>query len=356
MKSRYIGIIILVVIIIVGTVVYLGGNTRSQVTLKGYVGGEKIGFLKDKEVQKILNKQYGIDLNYTKAGSIEMVKEDPGDNNFLFPSSQTALEIFKEEKGQHLVKSENIFNSPLVIYSWDIVVDALLRLGIVEQVNNSYYIVDFPRLIDLIIENQKWSDIGLSELYGSIVIFSTDPTKSNSGNMFAGLLANILNNGEVVTETTVQKVLPTIQSFFKRLGYLEHSSSDLFEQYLRTGVGAKPMIVGYENQIVEFAADNPDTWASVKERMRILYPIPTVWSAHPVIALDKHGTDLITALENPTLQQIAWEKHGFRTGLIGVQNDPRVLDIVGIPEHIDKVIPMPHPTVMQMIIDALEEN
>jgi hypothetical protein len=357
MKNKLIGIILLLVIIL-GAVAYRLLGTSSAITLKGYIGGEKQAFLADEKVQEILRKRYQIELDYTKAGSIEMVKEAHGDDiDFLWPSSQVALELFKMGQQSRLVKDEVIFSSPIVLYSWDIVTDALMHAGIVEKINETYYIVDFPKLINLVIEGKTWADIGLDELYGKISIISTDPTKSNSGNMFSGLLANMLyGQGDVVTEQSIDTVLPTIQTLFARLGFMEHSSSDLFEAYLTKGVGDKPIIVGYESQIVEFSLEHEKLWPRVKEKVRILYPRPTVWSSHPLILLKQHEKDLIKALQDEDIQRLAWERHGFRTGLIGVQNDPKVLDIAGIPEEITHVIPMPSPQVMDKIIAALEQG
>lgn len=355
MKSKVIGLVILLLVFVGAfTVKYYQDNKVHEAVLKGYLGGEKIGFLENEDIKKIMKKKYGVSFDYSKAGSIEMVKENTDEVDFLFPSSQTALELFKETKGQKLVKSEIIFNSPIVLYSWDIVTDALVKENIVQSVEGSYYIVDMPRLVDLITSNKKWSDIGLNDLYGNITVISTDPTKSNSGNMFSGLLANILNNGEVVDDTTVSQVLPKLKDFFDKLGYLEHSSGDLFEQYLKTGVGAKPLVAGYENQIIEFAVEHPEEWKHVKDKVRILYPTPTVWSSHPYIALDENGKKGIDALLDTEVQKIAWEKHGFRTGMIGVENDSKILEVVGIPERINKIIQMPKPSVMDKIISGLK--
>ncbi len=47
-------------------------------------------------------------------------------------------------------------------------------------------------------EGKTWADIGLPQLYGSISVKTTDPTKSNSGNMFAGLLANTMNGSKLL--------------------------------------------------------------------------------------------------------------------------------------------------------------
>ena len=353
MKSRVVGIIILAAVVLIASGIYLyKEKMNSAVVVKGLVGGEKTGFLDDDAVKKILKNKYGLVLDYSKAGSIEMVQDDKN-SDFIFPSSQVALDLYKETKGKNIVKSESVLNSPLVIYSWDIVTDALIKQQIVQKTQESYYIVDFPKLVELILQNKKWSDIGLNELYGNITVSTTDPTKSNSGNMFSGLLSIVLNGG-MVDETTVSAVLPKVKSIFQKSGYMESSSGDLFEQYLKTGPGAKPMMVGYENQIIEFASQNPEVWKTLKDKVRILYPVPTVWSAHPVIALNQKSVGLIDALKDEDVQNIAWEKHGFRTGVAGVFNDTKIYGIVGIPESITQVTSMPTPKVMEMIIQALQ--
>ncbi|HEO65487.1 MAG TPA: hypothetical protein ENI73_06395 [Spirochaetes bacterium] len=355
MNKKIIGIAIFVAIIAAALIYQFTGSGSSpkEILLNGLIGGEKKGFLEDEDVKSILKEKYGVVIDYSKAGSIEMVKGNTQGRDFLWPSSQVALEIFKTTKAKHLVKSGLIFNSPIVLYSWSIVTDALIKAGIVKKVAASYFVVDFPKLINLVMEGKKWSDIGLTDLYGKISIISTDPNKSNSGNMFAGLLANILY-GDVVDESSVEKYLPKLKTFFSHLGYMESSSGNLFEQYLTTGVGAKPIIVGYESQAIEFSIQNEELWPKVKDRIRILYPVPTVWSAHPLIVLNPKANILIKALQDKEIQKIAWEKHGFRTGLIGVDNDPKLLKVVGIPERIKKVIPMPKAQVMEKIMQALQ--
>lgn len=363
-KGKIIGIVILALIICAAFLFnYINGNTKnsntnisnkSVVTINGLIGGEKQGFFDDTNIQKLLSSKYGLSVHYNKAGSIDMVTGDSTNYDYLFPSSQNELEIFKNTKGKQLVKSESMFNSPLVFYSWDNVTDALIKQGVVQKVNNSYYIADMPKMLKLIQENKKWSDIGLTDLYGKVSIGCTDPTKSNSGNMFAGLIANMLNNGDVVDDSTINAVMPDLKNIINKLGYMPSSSGDIFSQYLKTGAGANPIIVGYENQIIEFADQNPDVWNQVKDKVRIIYPTPTVWANHPLLALNDKGSQLITALEDKDIQNIAWQKHGFRTGITGVQNDPKTLKITGIASSIDKVMPMPKPSVMQKIIDNLK--
>ena len=355
MKTKVLGLVILLLMIGGGMAYkfFYGAGLLKTTMLKGFVGSEKIAFLENPRVKEILRKKYGVQVNAIKAGSLEMVQQPPAaDIDFLWPSSQVALELFKT-KNQRMVKSEILFNSPIVLYSWELVTNALQAQGIVEQDGNTLYVKDMKALLEAINVGKTWTEIGLKELFGKIAITTTDPVKSNTGNTFAGLAANILH-GDVVDATSIQMVLPNLKTMFARLGYMPASSQDLFQQYLTKGIGDKPIIVGYESQVVEFSLQNQQLWPKVKHKIRILYPKPTVWSSHPLMILQERANPLLQAMQDAQIQKIAWEQHGFRTGLVGVQNDPKVLDVAGIPENITYVMPMPGPSVMEAIMLALQ--
>ena len=370
-QRRGLALLVLVAVVIAGYLAWQHGKptapstasgpapaaAASVTTVKGYVGGEKLGFLADPQVIQILHDKYGLAVDGTKLGSIDMVDGSvpTAGLDFLWPSSQVALELYKEHHGK-MENADTIFNSPIVFYSWDIVTQALTKAHVVQKLGATYYVVDAPKLIGMINGGAQWKSIGLPQLYGRISIRSTDPTKSNSGFMFAGLLADIANGGEVADEASLPKTLPTVKTFFSRLGYLEGSSGDLFDQFLKMGEGANPMIVGYENQLTEFSIQNAQYQDLLRKRIQVLYPRPTVYSSHPLIALTPAGSQLLQALHDPNLQKIAWEKHGFRSGLIGVQNDPQVLQVVGIPDTIQNVIPMPRAEVMNKIVQGLAHS
>ena len=62
-----------------------------------------------------------------------------------------------------------------------------------------------------------WADLGLPELYGTVAVSTTDPVRSNSGNMFAGLLANVLCGG-VADADSVETVLPLPEGHLREAG------------------------------------------------------------------------------------------------------------------------------------------
>ncbi len=348
MKTKLIGIAVLIAVFIAGGSYYFYSKQTASSTINGYLGGEKTGLFEDKEVQEILKKDYHLDVKYSRAGSLDMVTADFTGRDYLFPSSQTALEYYNDTYGKPAA-SEIIFNTPIVLYSHKAVADALIQKGIVSKSGDIYY-ADMQKLTECILDGTQWSELGLPELYGAVAVDTTDPVRSNSGNMFAALLANALNGGKTVDSDSVDAVLPQLQEIFSRLGYMETSSSDLFSQFLRMGIGAKPIIAGYENQLIEYAAEQPDSYEKVKDDIIILYPTPTVWFTHIYIALNEAGKVGIKALSDSRIKEIAWTKHGFRTENCDISS----AGFSGIPEQITAVIHIPDYDTMKKIMDSLK--
>ena len=115
-KTGIIGLLILLVVAAAAGYLMLNGGTPQEPTaLRGYVGGEKIGLLEDGAVREVLAKDYGIALDYAKAGSLDMVTADHEGRDFLFPSSQTALEYYQQLYGAP-AKSQIVFNSLQRVY------------------------------------------------------------------------------------------------------------------------------------------------------------------------------------------------------------------------------------------------
>lgn len=351
MKAKLTGLGILLLVIVLAVAYTVLGKSRETTAISGYVGGEKIGLLEDEEVQDLIQRKYHLEIDYSRAGSIEMVSTDHTGMDFLFPSSQTALEIYESQYGNPF-KSEIVLNTPIVLYARAAVTEALLAEGIAWEEDGVCY-VDMEKLTACIEEGTSWAGIGLPELYGNVTVATTDPTKSNSGNMFAGLLANTLCGGTADGES-LEEILPRLQTIFRNLGYMESSSSDLFDQFLKTGIGAKPLVAGYENQLLEFAVENPDTWQQVRDDIRIMYPSPTVWSSHVFIALDEQGAAGIDALMDEEVQKMAWERHGFRTGINGSASDTELFGVDGVADEVTRVMNMPDADTMERIIEALE--
>jgi hypothetical protein len=352
-KTKHWGLLLLVLVIVVaGVYSWFQGREAQQVDITGYIGGEKIGLVDDPAVKKILMDKNKLTLHYQKAGSLDMIRLDHAGRDYLWPSSQTALDLYEKIFGKP-PQSEIVFNTPIVLYTRQMVADALIQAGYVTQKDGVHFL-DMKAFLPVLEKGERWESLGLP-LYGSVLVSTTNPTKSNSGNMFAGLLANMINDGDVVTLERVDAVIPRLKALIERLGYMETSSADIFSQFLKTGVGARPLVAGYESQLLEFAHTNPEDYQQIKDDVVLLYPVPTVWSSHVYIALSEKGKVGLEALLSPEIQALAWEKHGFRTGVNAANMDVSNMGVPGVAPMISQIIQMPDSQVMEKLIQSLEQ-
>ena len=363
------GILVILVLIIIGIKFFsTNGESIIESNLKTvYVatGGGKENFLADDEVNKIMKKKYGLNVIYDSWSNGKLIKnplvrEDGTKYDVMFCSDQRFYDYYKlapdttkGESARYTVQKGGLtLNTPIVIYSWDTVVDALIEQKIVTEKDGVYYITDMQKLISYILEGKKWKDIGVDMLYGSINIDSTDPVTSSPGATYYGLLLSIMCDGEI-TDEAVAENLPKLKEFYTKSGYMNNTPADLFELYLKTGVGGKPMIVDYEKSVIDFANSNPDGWEQVKDKMRILYPTPTIWNSHCIASFDEAGDEYYEAYEDKEIQQIAWSKYGFRTGVTGGNYDVTQVNVKGIPQSIISTVSSLKMNVYEQLISYL---
>ena len=363
------GILVILVLIIIGIKFFsINGESIIESNLKTvYVatGGGKENFLADEEVNKVMKKKYGLNVIYDSWSNGKLIKnplvrEDGTKYDVMFCSDQRFYDYYKlapdtskgEAQRYTVQKGGLTLNTPIVIYSWDTVVDALIKENIVTEKDGVYYITDMPKLISYILEGKKWKDIGVDMLYGSINIDSTDPVTSSPGATYYGLLLSIMCDGEI-TDEAVAENLPKLKEFYTKSGYMNNTPADLFELYLKTGVGGKPMIVDYEKSVIDFANSNQDGWEQVKDKMRILYPTPTIWNSHCIASFDEAGDEYYEAYEDKEIQQIAWSKYGFRTGVTGGNYDVTQVNVKGIPQSIISTVSSLKMNVYEQLISYL---
>lgn len=378
MNKKYIGIGIFILLIglIVG-IKFIGDKNDSGstniTTIYVATGGGKEDFIADSEVANILLKKYKIKVVYDnwsngktiskpliresvnlgnsevitkiKNGeSISINSDDVSKYDALFTSDQRFYDYYKlspdksknEADRYYVLDGGLTLNTPIVIYSWKEVVNALIKEKIVTNEDGVYYITDMNKLIDYILNGKKWKDIGLKDLYGNINIASTDPVSSSPGATYYGLLLSILSGGEI-NDATIETNLKKLKVFYQKSGYMNNTPADLFERYLKTGMGGEPMIVDYEKSIIDFANSNPTGFNQVKDDIVVLYPKPTIWNSHCLTIFSENGKKLLQAFEDEEISKIAWEKYGFRTGVTGTSVSTSDLGI-GIPSKITSTV------------------
>lgn len=365
MKKIVRAVIAFIVVIAIGITVSIMMNDKDKaVTVTGAVGGGKENFLADPEILKILHDRYNINLKVDNWSNNKLIKDpletkDKKGYDFVFFSDERFYEYYKKpavaDEAPRLptLKAQIVLSTPIVVYSWDSICDTLIEQGVVEKIQDIYYITDMPTVLSYIENNTKWSDIGIKDIYGKINIASTDPVTSSPGATYYGLLASIMNEG-YVDESNINDVLPKLKGFYKLSGFMNNTPADLFDLYLRMGKGAYPMIVDYEKSIIDFANNNPDSFNMVKDKIRILYPSPTIWNSHCIMSFTEGGTAYVDALADPEIQKIAWEKYGFRTGVVGGEYDVNSVPVKGIPQEITSATKGLQKEIYDQIIEALK--
>ena len=391
-KKKWIGvgIFILLVLIIIGISTFKKSpDLKNLTTVYVATGGGKEDFLNDEEVQKILKEKYKLNVVFDTWSNGKTITEplirekvSLGDQDIinriengekltinttgvskydaLFTSDQRFYDYYKlypnkekNEADRYTVLTGGLtLNTPIVIYSWKEVVDALIKEEIVTKTDNVYYITNMNKLIDYILNNKKWSDIGLTDLYGNINIASTDPVSSSPGATYYGLLLSILSGGQIADDT-IEDNLAKLKQFYQKSGYMNNTPADLFERYLKTGMGGEPMIVDYEKSIIDFANSNPTGFNQVKKDIVVLYPKPTIWNSHCLTIFTENGKKLFKAFDDEKISQIAWEKYGFRTGITGGNYDVSKIGI-GIPQTITSTVSSLKMDYYNKLIDYLK--
>ncbi len=376
-KKQIIGIVIFIVLILAIIGIKLLNNAKETenggvsdadlTTVYVATGGGKEDFLADEDVVKIMREKYKLNVVYDSWSNGKLivnplVREDGTKYDVMFSSDQRFYDYYKlapnKEKGEadryQVLQGGLTLNTPIVIYSWGEVVDALVKEKIVTEQDGVYYITDMQKLMQYILEGKKWSDIGLTKLYGNINIASTDPVTSSPGATYYGLLLSILCESQV-NDTSVNTNLPKLKDFYVKSGYMNNTPADLFERYLKTGMGGEPMIVDYEKSIIDFANSNPDGFEQVKNNIRVLYPTPTIWNSHCIASFTENGNKFYKAFDDPEIQKIAWEKYGFRTGITGGSYDVSKFGI-GVPQSVTSTVSGLKMDIYNKLIDYLKNN
>ena len=351
-------------------------------------GGGKEDYLADEDILRILRDKYNIEPVYDtwsngKTISLPLIRETVGLGNSsiinkisnkeeisintegvskydaLFTSDQRFYDYYKlqpkngEAARYTVLDGGMMLNTPIVMYSWKDAVKPLIEAGVITLDNGVYFISDMDKLVEFILSGTKWKDLGL-DLYGNINIRSTDPVTSSPGATYYGLLLSILSGGEI-NDANITNNLASLKDFYLKSGYMNNTPADLFERYLKTGIGGEPIIVDYEKSLIEFINSNPNGFAQVKDDIAVLYPVPTIWNSHCYMAFSENGKKLYTALQDEEIQQIAWERYGFRTGTANSEYDVSNLG-VKVPQNIKQTVPSLKMDYYNQLIDYLKNN
>lgn len=321
--------------------------TGPAVTVRGIVGSEKGAFFADKRVLDRFACA-GLDVTVELAGSRDMVTRLAQDNagfGFAFPGSTATAEKLEQERKP--TGTFTPFSSPMAVATFAPIVKVLTAAGIVVPSSDGSSLVDVAKLIDVARKGTGWNELpGNSdfEVAKDVLLSTTDPLDSNSAIMFLSIASQVANGGAVVTSSEqVQKVLPDLCRLIFYQGQKPETSQVLFNYYLVDGIGRIPMGLIYESQ---FLTQAPGQKPVLTPDRVMLYPKPTVYSRHTVVALDAAGDRVGEALtKDPELARFAAE-YGFHPANPEIQpanSRKPPLDVVESPSY----------DVLERMIDAL---
>ena len=339
----------------VGVAIFYSASEQAVRQVKGVIGSEKDEFFRDPRVVEALRRKK-LRVEAVKAGSRDIAtKFNLKEYDFAFPAGIPAAEKIKREN--NIVKSYNVFFTPIAVGSWKRVAEVLEANGIVRRRGESYYIVDMPKLLSLVRERKRWNELPKSASFPvakGILISTTDVRRSNSAAMYLSLASYIYNNNSVVSdERQIYPIADELSALFARQGFTEYSSEEPFQDYLTQGPGKSPLVLIYEAQFLRAKAEAN---SPVSGDMILLYPEPAVFTKHILVPVTPAGEQLGEALANdPDLKALAVE-HGFR-------NDDRALfnafvkkHDLAVPDEILNVADLPSYDVIERMIQLIDEK
>lgn len=332
------------------------------IQVSGLIGSEKKAYFEDPQVIKILKDKYNLQVAFETVGSRRIATDGGAKGSlesydFAFPAGTPAAQNIKENYAT--LGSYRVFFTPMTIASWQPVVEVLEKNGIVHRQQDYHTILDMQKLLNLMAQKTRWKDLPHNEGFNigrQILINSTDIRSSNSAAMYLSLASYLINDQQIVnTQQQVNAVLPNILPLFANQGFLAGSSATPFEDYLIKGMGNSPMVMIYESQFLHQATMEN---SGLSDEMVLLYPEPTIFTQHTLLALTDSGKTLGEALANDTeLQQLAI-KQGYRSNKANLsadfQKNLQQNNINSVPLTINEVIETPSYDILENMITSIE--
>ncbi len=290
--------------------------TASLLSVQLAVGSENVPFFRNPQVQKIF-RENGYDVQATGFGSRQMATIDFTKYDAVIPSSQiTASQL---EAGPLKYQPEiPLFQSPLAIATYQPIATCLNSLGIASRDSQGIWEFSVQAYLAAVKRGRSWSDCpsSLSPLTGKILVTTTNPQCSNSGEVFMADASYVAyGTGSAVPDKgTATRVGGELAPVITGQGFMPWTTDVVFNDYLVTGMDYTPMALIYESEFIGEEITNP---GAMKPDMVLMYLTPNVFSQRWLIPLphkrDSRGAAVGQLIaSNPDLQRLAQEQYGFR--------------------------------------------
>lgn len=201
--------------------------------------------------------------------------------------------------------------SPLVFVVWE------ERAKVLEPSGSGQ--LSWRTIHDAVASAKGWAGIGGKPAWGFVTLGHTDPSKSNSGLQSLALMA--YEYFHITSGLKVEQLLdPGFQAFVKDIERgvqrFEPSTGTFMTDMIRFGPSKYDIAVVYESLAISQLGNAQGRWGS----LHIYYPPVTIWSDHPIVALDAPwvtpaqraaAAELIAYLRSTPIQRTTL-RFGFR--------------------------------------------
>ncbi|CAL9409131.1 hypothetical protein SUDANB121_01632 [Nocardiopsis dassonvillei] len=325
-----------------------GGGT----VVEGVVGSEKVEFFRDERVAARL-AELGYEVRVRPRGS-RLLAQDTEGADFVSPGSDAGTDHVQR---QHGVSTEyRLFSTPMVVLSYEPLAEALREAGVAREEEDGTWSFDVAAYLELTADRTRWRDLP-GDSVGSnnrneVLVRTTDPRTSNSAGLYAAVLSYLLNGEEVVPPGGPDReITDRLAGLFLAQGQPPESSQQPFEQFRDLGPGHTPLLWAYEAQYVHAVVNGP----AMPDDAVLMYPEPTVYSAHTLVPLTEAG-DAVGALlaEDAELRALA-TRHGFRAE--GGDAFAELVAEHGLPvrTRVDDVVNTPTYEALEALLSGIED-
>ena len=141
-----------------------------------------------------------------------MIGADLEGRDFLFPSNQTALELYEQAHGSPM-RSEIVFNTPIVLYTRQEVAQAMQEIGLVRN-RAACNMLMWKSWRDSLRTGCPWAEIGLPQLYGNVAVFHHGSVQVQFRQYVRGPACQCIGRRRGGEEEDLPDLLPRLKDVF----------------------------------------------------------------------------------------------------------------------------------------------
>ncbi|GBC60358.1 hypothetical protein DENIS_1309 [Desulfonema ishimotonii] len=308
------------------------------------------GLLNDPEFRKMMKTRYGLVVTGARHNGPDTAADALETADGLWFSGGLSARRFAARHTGLPYPARSVFYTALVCYTWPDIARTLIQNGIVRVRGHHRVLAEPAKLWRLTDEGRTWAALGLRDQNGPVIIRAAHPGRSDSGELAAAWIALSRTGEEPPGTGRGRDVLTELSDIYKKMGTPEPSSAALFNQYVKRGQWAFPLILAEENLFAGFWREFPTYRDTIENGVRMVIPDPAMRIDHIFIPLTPKGERFLAALQGDAVRKFAWSAYGLRSETSADQDMPPLFGKVGLPEQLRATAPVPPPETLRELV------